>query len=1037
MRKMLMLLLCTIIVGVQLMAQSRVITGKVTDANGTPISNASVLVRGTKIGTTTSENGTYSLTVPQNAKAILISAIGLVDEEISIGTKTVINSSLKNEDKNLQEVVVVGYGTQKKKTVTSAMTRVDGKIIADLPTTSFDRQLAGRAAGVQVIATSGLVSAPPRIRIRGVNSISQNRDPLFVIDGIPTFNGGGSGLVNTNVLADINPLDIEAIDVLKDGAATAIYGSRAANGVVLITTKKGRNGKLTMNYDMNIGSSQAFNKPKLLNATDFVTIANEKLTNANLTADARLNAENTNTNWLNEIFNKSATFQSHTLSVSGGSDKTTFYMSLNYLEQDGIIRTNVNKRYNIRANMEHKINKYVKVGNNITLSRTEDNDQNNGGNALSGAMAAAQRALPNVRVLNPNHPTGYNLTPASDALGSDSNKRNIENNYVNIAYVLNKNIYRNDRTRIINNFFVEIAPIKQVYIRTQASVDYINSNDFQSLDKVHGDGRSAQGSLYNQNYQFTIYTIQNYANWTQSFGNHNLTLVAGMETQRTISRNFFGQGTTISDPFFQSDNLISNTFVNQFSGGGFSKAGFQSYFGRANYDYANKYFIQASFRRDGISSLAPEYRFGNFFGASAGWRISEEKFWTNLNLNKVINELKFRGSYAEVGNPLTGFPYLSTYGPAPYGAVAGNAANRVGNRSLRWETNKKTNIGLDATFLRNRLNFSVDYFENKNDGQVLDEPQPVSFGIPGNIISKNIGVMENKGIEFSLGGEVLRKGEFSWNINMNYTHATNKVKALAKGQTEVPVAGPNTGTFNILRVGQGINAFFGYNSAGVNSANGNPMWYKEDGSLVQYNNVPGAGAGYFGVVKPGDPTLGAATTLGNRYIIGNSLPTYFGGISNTFSYRGFSLEVFLRFGGGNKVYNLTRQEVWNSQGFVNNGTEVLNRWTPTNTITDVPKLYYGRDNQVNLQGQANSRFLEKGDFVRLQNMLFAYQFNPQKVQRATNNFLKSVRWFVQAQNLFVWSKYTGIDPENFTELGIDNSSVPQLRTFTTGINIGF
>ena len=407
-------------------------------------------------------------------------------------------------------------------------------------------------------------------------------------------------------------------------------------------------------------------------------------------------------------------------------------------------------------------------------------------------------------------------------------------------------------------------------------------------------------------------------------------------------------------------------------------------------------------------------------------------------MNRFIDQLKLRASYAEVGNePSAAFPFLSTYGLAPYGAISGLAANRIGNTSIRWETSKKINYGVDMVFGKNKFNLSVDIFKNKNDDQLLDVLQPPSFGIPGGIITKNIGTMENKGVEIELGAQLVNYKKFTWRMDVNFTSASNKVISLADGQKELPLAGPNNGTFNILRLNESINAFYGYKYAGVNSANGNPMWYKEDGSMVQYNNVPGTAAGYYFAINKNDPNLGVATTLGSRYIVGSPLPTWYGGFSNTFGYNNFTMEVFFRYSGGNYVYNLTRQEVWNSQGFVNNGIEILDRWTKPGQVTDVPKLYYGRDNLANLNGQLNERFLEKGDFLRLQNLVFSYTLDGKSLESASRGIVKTMRWYVQGQNLFVWTKYKGIDPENTSELGIDNASVPQLRTFTFGVNVGF
>ncbi|HAO45699.1 MAG TPA: TonB-dependent receptor [Ferruginibacter sp.] len=1040
MRKLILILSAVFVFVQTAAAQNRTVSGKVTDEKGAPVEGVTVTSTDGKQGTQTDKGGNYSISLPAAVKSLIFTNVNFEDLTRSIGNQSVINVSLRSKDTKLEEVVVVGYGIQQKAKVTGSIGKLGGDKISNLATTSFDKQLAGRVSGVQVVAGSGSVSAAPRIRVRGVNSITQGRDPLVVIDGVPTVSGSFSGVIpqSTNILADINPADIESYEVLKDGAASAIYGSRAANGVILITTKKGKSGKLNVNYDMYMGFSNAFNVPALLGASDFIMISNEKLKNANLPNGAFADAAGTNTNWLDAIFKKNPFVQSHTISAGGGTERATFYMSLNYLSQDGIIRSNNNKRYNFRANIEAKPNRFFKLGNNITLSRTDDNGQNDGGNALSGAMAGAMRAMPNVPIYLASHITGYNITSDNAALGSGSNTRVIENNYTNIVYVLDKNKFNNQRTRIIDNVYLEISPVKEISFRTQATIDYITATDFQSLDKIHGDGRGASGSIFNQSLQTTILSWQNYATFNKKYKRHTGTIVAGIEMQRQNTQNFNGQGTTISDPFFQTNNLITNTYVNQFSGGFYGKRGYQSFFGRLNYDFGNRYFIQFSVRRDGLSSLPKDNQYGNFYGGSAGWRVSQEKFWAMSGLNKFIDEFKLRASYAEVGNePADRFPYLSTYGAAPYGGISGLAANRIGNSGIRWETAKKINYGFDMALWQNRINLSLDVFKNKNDNQLLDVQQPPSFGIPGGIITKNIGTMENKGVEIELGAQVINGRDFTWKIDVNYTSSKNKVIALAENQYELPIAGPNNGTFNILRLNSPINAFYGYKYAGVNSANGNPMWYKIDGSLVQYNNVPGVAAGYYLALGKDNPALGAATTLGERYIVGSPLPTWYGGFTNTITYRNLSLELFFRYSGGNYVYNLTRQEVWNSQGFVNNGTEILDRWTTPGQVTNVPKLYYGRDNLTNLNGQLSDRFLEKGDFLRLQNIMFTYNFDGKRLEDLTKGIVKSMRWFVQGQNLYVWTKYKGIDPENTSELGIDNASVPQLRTFTFGVNVGF
>ncbi|MBP6431962.1 MAG: TonB-dependent receptor [Ferruginibacter sp.] len=1043
MRKLMLTLSVMLFLFITAAAQDRTITGKVTNDKNAPIEGVSITSPDGKYGTQTDKDGNYKIVVPTSVKSLNFTYINFETVNKSIIRTTTVNTSLRAEDKRLEEVVVVGYGTQQKKKVTAAIGKVGGEDIANLATSSFDKQLAGRVSGVQVVAGTGLVSSPPRIRVRGVNSLTQGRDPLIVIDGMPSFQGGASSVANTNVLADINPADIESYEVLKDGAAAAIYGSRAANGVILITIKKGKSGKLNVNYDMYMGFSNAFRVPELLNAQQFVTISNEKFTNAGSAPVAFMDANNTNTNWVDEVSAKNPFVQSHTLSASGGTDKSSFFLSLNYLSQDGIIRSNTNKRYSFRTNMELRPNKYFKFGNNITITRTEDNDQNNGGNALSGTMAGAQRLHPNVPVYNAAHPTGYSITNDNVAQGLGPNLRQIDDNYTNVAYALDKNIFNNQRTRVINNFYFELTPIKSLSFKTQASADFISAVDFRSLNKIHGDGRGSLGNVYNQSVQATILTWQNYATFNKSFRKHTITLLGGVEMQRTINQSFVSEGQNISDPFFQTNNVITNSFANQFARGFYGKRGYQSFFSRLNYDYANKYFLQFSARRDGLSSLPPDARYGNFFGGSVGYRISQEKFWTDLGFNKVFSELKLRASIAEVGNELADrFPFLSSYGLAPYGGVSGLAATRIGNGTLRWEKNKKINYGFDATFLKGRANLTFDVFENINDEQVLDVRQPVSLGIPGNIITRNIGSMQNKGVEIGLSTQVVSKKDFTWTIDLNFTSVNNKVKSLAEGQTEIPLDGPNTNTsYNILRLNNPINAYYGYRYAGVNAANGNPMWYKEDGSLIQYNVSTAAtgpnAAGYYFALSKNDPNLGVATTLGNRYIVGTPLPTWFGGFTNKFSYKGFTVEAFFRFSGGNKVYNLTRQDAFTSTKFINNSSEMLNRWTTPGQVTDVPKLLYNRDAQINLANQLNDRYLEDGKFLRFQNLILAYDFDNKKIEERTKGILKSMRWYVQGQNLAIWTKYKGIDPENVSELGIDNSNVPQLRTFTFGLNLGF
>ncbi len=1038
MRKLYLLLMGVVFFATQAMAQ-RTITGKVTDDNGAPLANISVLVKGTTVGTSTKADGTYSLNVPANGRTLVFSSVDMLTVEVSIGAKVSIDATLIKEDKTMQEVVVVGYGTQRKKEATAAISKIDPTNIAPLVSPSIDKQLGGRTPGLNVTNPSGLVNQPPRIRIRGVNSVGGDRSPLIVLDGVPISSGGFAGFTNDNLLANINPADIESIEVLKDGSATAIFGSQGANGVLMITTKKGKTGRQNFNYSSTFGFSKPLNRFDLLNAQEFVTIANAKLSAANLANGAFMNSENTNTDWQDVVFRPTSQASTHNLALDGGNEKTTYFLSFNYRYQEGLVKTNTTENYNIRANFEHKVNRWLKITNNITLSRGFDKDQNNGGNALSGSIAAALRALPNVRLFNPALPQfdNYNITPDGAALGRDANTRTIENNYVNIGYVLAKNKFRSKKHRIINNFAVEIKPASWLTSTTKFAIDYITLDEFLRQDAKHGDGRSVLGRVTNQAANSMGWVGQQYINANKTFGKHNVNTTIGIEARNSEFNSFSASGTNVADAFFQQQNVISGSYVTQLSGGGYSQGpGFFSYFGRANYDYKSRYFLQLSFRRDGLSRFAKENRFGNFPGGSIGWRVSQEDFWAK-SLGKAINEFKVRASLARVGNtgiPGGSFPFLNFYGLSPYGAISGISASQSGNADLQWETSDKLDIGFDMSLFKDRITIVFDYYKNKNNGLVFAVPQPPSLGVPGNQIFQNVGNMENIGFELALNFAVVRKRDFNWDLGFNYTSQKNKLLSLPNGNDIVVSNG--TGNYNVQRVGQPLNSLYGYQYVGVNSSNGNPVYRKADGTLLMGNIT---NSSYFSIADQNSATIGSAGSLASadRQILGSALPTYFGGITNTVRVKQFTVDMLFRFSGGNKIMNITRQESLLNQGFMNNGKEILQRWQKPGDVTNVPRLWYNRDNFTNLNQQASTRFIEKGDFFRMDNLSVNYEVPTALLGRLFKNSVKSFRFLLQAQNLFVITDYTGIDPDNIDERGLDYNTIPPARTISFGVNIGF
>ncbi len=1044
MRKLALFFAGVLLCSIQLLAQNTTITGRVVDSkNGSPLADVTVTASGTNVGTKTDTDGKYSITFPSSSRTLNFSYVGYISTSRAVGKLLTLDVELVEATSDLGEVVVVGYGTQQKKAFTGAASKIDAKEFANLVTPSVDRQLAGRAAGVQVATPGGLVNTPARIRVRGINSINGNLAPLIVVDGVPFITGNLAGTTNSNALGDINPNDIENIEVLKDGASTAIFGSQAAGGVIMITTKKGtKNDKLRINYDMTMGVTNVRNKWDLLNASDFITIANEKLANANIAARAFPNPDGVNTDWQDEVLVKNAFNQTHNISFQGGSRRSNYFFSAGYSDQQGVIISNKNTSYRLRFNFESDLNRFIKFGNNTTLSKQVDFDQNNGSNSLGGAIASSLRQLPNVSPLNPQHPSGYNiLSPTANSMAPAPNLQSVDDNFFNVAFTLRTNIQSSDKHRIVNNSFLEISPFTGLKFRTVYVYDLLADYSFLSWDPRHGDGFGSQGIAQNIQQNFQQTTWQNYLNYNKTVGKHSIYVTGGYEIRKNLTKWFSAQGSQVADRFFLEENLISGAAQVQQVGGNFSKSAIESWFGRLNYDFGGKYFFQATMRRDGLSSLAPENRYGNFPGASVGWRISEESFWKNSGLARTVSDLKFKASYAVVGNPVTGFPYLSTFANRPYGNISGLGPAAVGNRALQWERSNKLDIGLEAAFLDNRFQFSADYFVNDIDEIILQVPTPPSAGVPNNNISQNIGTMRNSGLEFSLSGDIIRKRDFQWSFNANFTSVKNEITSLYSIGERVIDLIPN-GQYNLIKVGEPINVIHGLRFAGVNPSTGNPMYLKANGDLVQHNTSGTAGGslnGYFLAKSIDDPTFGAATSLtfDDRAILGNALPTWFGGFGNNFRYKNFDAEFFFRFSGGNSIMNITRQEILLNQQFQNNGTEILSRWTAAGQVTNVPKLRNGNGNAINQNGLAVSRFVESGDFFRLQNVVIGYNFNGQKLATKTNGVISGLRIFVQGQNLWMTTKYTGADPENAGENGLDAAVSPQVGIISGGLRMSF
>lgn len=1015
----------------QAYAQSRTVTGTVTDqATSIGLPGVAVIVKGTTIGTTTGADGSYSIGVPAGASTLVFKYIGYLGVEREVSNAGTINVALAVNNKQLEEVVVVGYGTQQKKDVTSSIAQVKGSEIANIATPSFDQQLAGRAAGVQVTQPSGILGAPPTIRIRGVNSISSNVSPLIVVDGVPAFSGNQGGFTSSNALGDINPADIESFEILKDGAATAIYGSRAANGVILITTKRGKNGQIKFNYDNYVGVAEAVKLHDLLNASQFVEIQNEKLAAAGGQPKANLDPDGTDTNWNDYVF-RTAFQQNHVFSASAGTDKTKYYVSLGYSDQEGIARANSLKRYTLRSNLDQKVTEWLDFGIQAGLTNQQNIGPLTGSNSLSGNTFSVIRMLPNVKVFNPEDPTTYNIDAADRrSLGRGPNDITISDGIPNIRFILDNNTRKATSYRGIGNAYLDAEIVKNLHFRTVMGIDASFVDDFLFNDPRHGDGYSASGVL-SQSYSPTIrWNWQNIMTYNKSFNethNFDATLVA--EYTKTRGSFFQAQATGLSDRFF-SENLISGTYSNQTVFGGLSEDGLASYLGRVNYNFKSKYYLGASVRADGLSKLPEANRWGYFPAVSFAWRVSEEGFFKSSDALRIINDFRIRGSYAEVGNtgiPGGGYPYIGSYGSAQYGSQNGIAFSNTGNPNLKWEAQEILDLGVDLGLFGGRVNFVFAYWRKDNDDIVLRAPTPPSLGVPNNSIIKNIGQVLNDGLEFTLSSTVIDKGAFSWNTNINFSTQRNEVKRLVDGQDIF-------GDYTIIREGESINSIYGYIYRGVNNSNGNPIYQKADGSLVQ-GNVNNNSYFVYNPADPADMTTKSSLTAADKVILGNSLPTWFGGIDNQFRYGNFDLGVFFRYSGGNKIMNRTRQDLL-SMNFVNNGTEILDRWQSPEKPGDgqTPRLYSAAGNFLNRDNESISRFVEEGDFLKLSNVMLGYNI---PVALISKTRITKARLFAQAQNPLTFTNYTGLDPETNTGAGVDFNGNPQQRIYTVGINLGF
>lgn len=993
---MLLLILSILTLSVQLLAQDRTITGKVTDeAGGAPIPNASVVIKGTSIGTTTKTDGTFSLSVPATAKTLVITAVGRVLREFPIGTQTVFDISLKSEDAALAEVVVVAYGTQKKADLTGVVATVKAADIENKPFSSVDRALQGQVAGLQSVAASGQPGASQAILIRGASSITASNAPLWVIDGIPINIGDASRLQTTsNLLSTLNPNDIESISVLKDAASQSIYGSRAANGVIVVTTKKGKAGKTRIRFDAEVGQSDiAYENDKYrpLNAAEYFAISREGLKNIG-TSDATTNStlaglgegNGVDFNWL-DATTRQAAQQQYNLSFEGGNDKTTFYISGGYFLQEGTTINSKLDRWNGNARISHKVDSRLSLNFNVNGGYVNQRAPLNGG-AFGNPVLASYFMLPS---RNPYNADGsYKLTSSFGGL----------HNVIALSEI-DKRFLR--ELSIRGNVSADYKILENLKFRTSFSGDYSSLEEDQYNNPVHGDGLASGGRSFAYYTRLFNRVWTNTIDWQQALtrsGDLNLNAQVGYESQlsktynTSVQSQLFPTNFNMTLPSVGATPITAQATISQYA--------FVSQFASVNLNWQDKYVVSGSFRRDGSSRFGANNKYGNFWAVGASWNVDKEAFMEHVSF---IDQLKLRTSYGVNGNAGIGnydWRALYSYG-ANYNQQPGSSFTNVGDSNLTWELNKPFNVGIDVGVLNNRINVSVDYYVRKSEDLLLDVPLSRTAGI--NTALRNIGAMENKGIEVTINAAPIRSKEFTWNVDFNFAHNKNTITSLPGGNDII------SGSF-IIRQGESLQSFYLREYAGVNPTNGDPLWYSVADRSATNNNYSAA----------------------PRFVNGTSLPKYFGALTNTFNFKGFTLDFQLYYNFGNFI-----QDTWSSYqlgaGFgqtYNKVARIFDRWQKAGDATDVPRYLWGGNR--NFQS-AHTFWLNKGDFIRLRNIQLGYNLPKDIISRAN---LSNVFFYVRGTNLWTWVKDDNLpfDPEQGTASQTNlNVFIP--KTLTVGLNI--
>ncbi|GAB4045970.1 TonB-dependent receptor [Spirosoma litoris] len=991
-----------------LLAQGQRITGRVTSAqDGQTLPGVNIVVKGTTNGVSTDANGNYSIVVPTGNATLVLTSIGLNTQEVAVGNRSVVNVVMQEALNELSQVVVTGYNTTQRKDITGSITSISPEKFKDIPVMSFDQALQGQAAGVQVTQSSGTPGGGISVRVRGNTSISASNRPLYIVDGVQVQNGSlttGYGGQNDNALALLNPNDIESIQVLKDASAKAIYGSRAANGVVLITTKRGKaNQKTTITADVQRGLTEIVKRPSLLNSTQLLELQREAVINAGQDPDKlgliKGVTDGVNTNWLDMILRKGV-YQQYQVSAQGGNERTRFYVSGNYRDEEGVLLNNRFTRLSGTMTLDHNATAKLSFGTNITVSRAL-NKRVLGDNALNGVYSGATRSLP---YYSPYNEQGLLYGP------TDANYPGFPNfNPVAEAVLPRQNVLT---TKMLGGAYVQYEFLPNLRFRSKASIDYnsviediydptgtaVGGYDTSVGQQGYGEYNTSLAATFTSTNTLTYNTLIN--------EKHRISALGGVEIIKRTNRS----GSTIGKYFPSNDfTYITSAGVVNAGSSALVYSGLFSGFGEVKYDYKEKYLVTATGRYDGSSRFGPNRQFGFFPSGSVAWRISEEEFLSNTSF---LNDLKLRASYGFTGNEQIGnFLFLGTWAATTYSGSSGLGPSTLANPNLQWERTREANLGIDASFFNGRLSTTIDVYDNLTDKLLFNQPIPLTSGFGA--VQGNIGKISNRGIELTINTVNINSNGLRWSTDLNLSRNENKVLELAT--TEPIYAGYQASgatATNVVLPGQPLGTFWGLKFLGVDPATGNAIYDDKNGD---------------GRITPDD-----------AQVIGNAQPKLFGGFTNRLSYKGFDLSIFFQFSYGNHVMNLTKQTSVNTGASLNfnQSTDALKRWQKEGDITSVPRYIY--ENTYN--NYLSSRFVEDGSYVRLKNITLGYNVPKKWVSKVK---LSGIRVFASASNIWTYTKYSGPDPElstldgSTTAQGIDFNTLPQVKNTMVGLTATF